>query len=176
MDQIPVFSPIPFSLNIVTTTKAMKFEDTPDDGPIFPEPPLDPKSVEFTLERKVAVRAGTFFEDESWWHTVQLLGGLGSSQDPHFHDNTEVIPTEKVWIPSSDSQDEKKKKGQWKQESTFKSYFTLRCPPSFHTTNMDVWVSLFVLRLLRQSDLRLPFTVQTRSQDRIPGHGQQRQV
>lgn len=40
LDEFPIFTPIPVSINIETTSKTMRREDTPENEPIFPAPPL----------------------------------------------------------------------------------------------------------------------------------------
>ena len=71
---------------------------------------------------------------------VAYLGGLGPDLPVKFYENVRFEHMDKVWIPSHDSHDEKKQKGQWKQEVTFKSSFVLSCAPSFDSQTMSVRV------------------------------------
>lgn len=139
MEVFPLLTPIPVTLNVVTVTKTMKFDDHKEDDEIFPEPPRDPKKYELKMESKIWIKSEG--NTDSSDRTVGLLGGLGESDDPHFSDGLQVQPAQKVWIPSQDAHDEKKHKGQWRQEVTFKSTFILNCPSSFKMDTMSVEVS-----------------------------------
>ncbi|KAJ3558004.1 hypothetical protein NM688_g1165 [Phlebia brevispora] len=131
----PIFTPIPFVLTIITTSKRMKKDETPENQPIFPSPPLTPKGVEFTLTRAVMVRTHSWSENGR--DTVAAIGGLSpESSDPHFYDEVQIEGVEKTWIPSYG--DEKKNKGSWRQEVNFKSTFKLNCPPAFQSPTMGI--------------------------------------
>lgn len=132
-------TPIPFTLNVVTVSKTMKKDETDDDDTIFPPPPLLKKNLEFSLERVVHVQALNWNRTSSH-QFVTFLGGMANDKSDVFYKDVQVIPTEKVWIPSQDAHDEKKHKGQWKQEVTFKSFISLSCPPTFSSQIMSVQV------------------------------------
>ncbi|EKM51572.1 uncharacterized protein PHACADRAFT_150064 [Phanerochaete carnosa HHB-10118-sp] len=108
---LPILTPIPVTLSIVTVTKTMKFDDHKEKDEIFPEPPQDSKKYELNMVYVNYVKARGYTE-----------GGGEHMQ-----------AARKVWIPSNDSHDEKKHKGQWRQEVAFRSSFILDCPPSFST-------------------------------------------
>lgn len=117
----------------------MKMDDTKEGELIFPAPPSHPKELQFELNNTVFVRA------RSWSRTssntrVCYLGSFGPSNSPQYYDQVDVQPLEKVWLPSQDPHDEKKHKGQWKQEVTFKSVMRMTCPPSFQTDTMALRV------------------------------------
>lgn len=136
----PIFAPIPFTLRIDTITKPMQRQDTPEQGPMFPAPPTDPRDIDFKLTARITVRAG--MREERWREEVGMLGGLGRPDAPAVLDETPHVEVhDKVWIPA-DGSDEKSQKGAWKQQVTFTSSFTLRCPPSFtlRTIDLDVRV------------------------------------
>ncbi|GJE88447.1 hypothetical protein PsYK624_045300 [Phanerochaete sordida] len=137
MEAFPVLTPIPLTLNVVTVSKTMKADEHKEDEEIFPEPPQNPKKYELKMESKIWVKAQGHTNGSSD-HTVGYLAGFGESDDPHFSDAVQVQGLRKTWIPSHDSHDEKKHKGQWKQEVTFRSSFVLNCPPSFSTDTMTV--------------------------------------
>lgn len=133
----PIHTPIPFTLNIVTVTKPMKMDDTKEGETIFPAPPLHPKELEFELNRLLSIRARAWSRSSSD-SGIANLGGFGSNVDPQFYSQVQVESLDKVWIPSQDAHDEKKHKGQWKQEATFKSSFTITHPPSFQTQTLGL--------------------------------------
>lgn len=132
-------TPIPFHLNVVTITKLMKHDEVEDGDSIFPPTPLLQKDLEFKLERKVDVKALNYSASSSS-HFVAHLGGMAEEKDNTFYKDVQVLPTEKVWIPSQDPHEAHKHKGQWRQEVTFKSSFTLTCPPAFQTEILSVRV------------------------------------
>ncbi|KAL6306459.1 hypothetical protein BKA93DRAFT_729648 [Sparassis latifolia] len=119
--QFPLFTPIPFSIRIVSISKPMKRENTPEDKPIFPTPPQYPEEIQFELRRSVYVRAHAF--DSRLGERAPFASGLTVDSS-----SLESTRLENVWIPSDD-----KEKGTWKQEVTFSSKFVLRCPPTFQT-------------------------------------------
>ncbi|PSR74839.1 hypothetical protein PHLCEN_2v9553 [Hermanssonia centrifuga] len=136
LDVLPIFTPIPFTLNVVTVSKPMKREETPEGESVFPAPPLTPKGAEFRLERNVYVRTHNW-ATTSDGNPVAVLGGLApTAPNPKFYDHVQVEGMEKVWLPALG--DEKKQKGSWKQEVTFRSTFMLTCPPSFESPSMVV--------------------------------------
>ena len=129
----------------------MKQDDVKEGEPIFPAPPTRPKDLEFEMNRRVYVYA------RGWSKTstdsgIARLGGFGESVDPRYSANVQIEPMDKVWIPSQDSHDEKKHKGQWKQETTVKSVFVITQPPAFSVTTLNTSVSLPSLHGNRRSD------------------------
>ncbi|KAF7790254.1 hypothetical protein EIP86_001206 [Pleurotus ostreatoroseus] len=113
--EFPMFIPIPFELEFITTTKPMRKEETPEDRPIFPAPPDHPKNIEFNLSRWVMVRA----HRRSAYTNVKVadLGGFGSgvtSSEQHWHDQVDVEKAENFWTP--DIRDESKQLGSWNQQ------------------------------------------------------------
>lgn len=137
----PIHTPIPFTLNIVTITKPMKMDDTKEGETIFPAPPLHPKELEFELNRSISIRAHSWTRSSSD-SGIANLGGFGPSMDPRIYAIVQVETADKVWIPSQDSHDEKKHKGQWKQEAMFKSSFTINHPPAFQAQTLGLHVSI----------------------------------
>lgn len=119
----------------------MKMDDLKEGEPLFPAPPLHPKGIEFGLNAAIVVRAREWSRKDNK-SGLASLGGFGSSADPQYYDNVQIETSDKVWIPSRDSHDEKKHKGQWKQEVTFKSSFTLSQPPCFKIQILELRVRL----------------------------------
>jgi hypothetical protein len=138
----PVLTPIPFTVNVVTISKTMKKDDVEEGERIFPAPPLHCQDVHFRMECDIFIKAKQCNSSSSD-RLVAYLGGLGPNLHPQAYEGVRVEPHDKIWLPSSDSHDEKKQKGQWKQEVTLRSSFILSCAPTFQTPLMTVRVCLF---------------------------------
>ncbi|KAI0683446.1 hypothetical protein BC835DRAFT_1423249 [Cytidiella melzeri] len=138
---LPVLTPIPFTLTVVTHSKSMKPEDKSAGETIFPTPPSKPEQLNFRIERYVFIRARGWTAAGEDDFAVPLGGGDARTplQAP-VYDPVGVLTTDKVWIPTEG--DEKHEKGRWKQEVVFKSYFRLNCPPAFHSETMQVRYNL----------------------------------
>lgn len=131
---------IPFTLNVVTTTKSVKLDDSPSDE-IFPAPPTKPEAVMFYLDRDVGLSVSTWTAS-SHGNFVCNLGGFGAGSTATRAKDVDVQVMDKVWIPAYG--DEKKQKGSWKREVTFASHIYLNCPPTFYSQLMSFTVSLSV--------------------------------
>lgn len=113
--------------------------DEKEDATIFPPLPSLKSDLDFRLMQVVNLKA------DAWSNTADRvfcghLGGMAARKGPAFYEGVEVLRTAKVWIPLSEGHDEKKSRGQWKQEVTFTSSFTLTCPPGFETETLTVKV------------------------------------
>ena len=131
MEAYPVSVPIPFTINISTTTKPMRKEETPADGSIFPEPPHSAPELDFKLTRNLEIHAENWEEKDS--HKIAMLGGLGEVSGHGSSNAPRVEVLDNAWISDTGHgrRDEKKRKGSWRQETRFRSSFVLTCPPSF---------------------------------------------
>lgn len=138
MEEFPILTPIPFVLNIVTTSKPMKWEDTPAHCPIFPALPHTPdESIDFTIVRDVYLRAGRYrsIDRDAF---VANVGGFGKQSAVVADESPmHVEAKEKVWCPLSADRNV----GSWRQEVTFTSSFVLRCAPTFCSRIMILEVS-----------------------------------
>lgn len=144
IEVLPMHASIPIAVNIVTLSKHMHLDDTPDDEPIFPVPPTKSGEVELVLKRNMRVEASAYSDTMEGEH-VQVLGGLGEDLPLDQYSHIQIRPFEKQWIPSE------KDKGQWRQEATITSWFRLTCPPTFNASpamNIDVGDSVQVVFLL----------------------------
>ena len=108
-----------------------------DEQPIFPEPPSNPRELDFWFTPEVAVYAGKMGRP-GISRTKNKLGGFGHVSEPGWNASVQIERLEKVWIPPQDLQ---KGLGQWRQEITFKSSFTLEGTPTITTTTLSLWVS-----------------------------------
>lgn len=129
---------IPFMLTVITISKPMKKDSHSDDDSIFPTLPRLDKDLEFRLEQEVWVRAEC--RENTSTQFVTYLGGMPEAYSavPRRETTVEVIPSDKIWIPSDDAP--KADMGQWKQEVTFKSSFRLSHVPTFNAQIMSVQV------------------------------------
>ncbi|KAI0802071.1 hypothetical protein BC629DRAFT_1284933 [Irpex lacteus] len=140
---LPLFSPIPFTLTFVTHSKEMKGGSKSAEEAVFPEPPLGPQAVDFTLTRNVWIKT-TVYDHTRKNDFVAQLGGLGSRKSGSGTGGSAdvvVTPLKKEWTPSDG---EKGEKGRWRQESTFKSTFQLSCAPTFSTETLNASYKLKV--------------------------------
>ncbi|PCH35020.1 hypothetical protein WOLCODRAFT_165964 [Wolfiporia cocos MD-104 SS10] len=120
----PLFTNIPFSISIFTTSKSMKRTDSKH----WPRPPRAAKEIDFELRRKVYVRAGRWDQYSS--ERVGSLGGMGDCLE---HTDLHIEAPERQWSPAADD----KSMGRWKQDATFTSSFQLKCPPTFKFATMS---------------------------------------
>ncbi|KAI0087757.1 hypothetical protein BDY19DRAFT_953036 [Irpex rosettiformis] len=140
VEALPILTPIPIILNIVTLSKLGKQDDWPSDKPIFPAPPSTPELLDFRIQRRVHLSAYQI-SATSADHFVSYVGGLGPGLSEVAYKNVQIEVPDKVWIPSLD-RDEKTQRGQWKQQVTFKSFIRFTSPPSFGAMTMGVTYSL----------------------------------
>lgn len=140
VDALPVLTPIPYTLRIITESKIMKSheKDPIALGAIFPTPPTVDQ-VALWIENDAFIRT------ENWaaainGKVVAHLGGLGCSNTSKQGPSTAPVQVEvadKTWVPSEAENDGK---GRWKQETVFKSTFFLNCAPSFDSETINAKV------------------------------------
>lgn len=118
-------APIPFTLNVVTTSKPVRVDDSPSEAATFPAPPTKAAEIDFYLVRDVYIVAGNWTATSNDVYVCDV-GGCGQSAA---RGGAEIEIMDKVWLPAYG--DEKKQKGSWKQEINFRSQMYLTCPPSF---------------------------------------------
>ncbi|KIP04856.1 hypothetical protein PHLGIDRAFT_178532 [Phlebiopsis gigantea 11061_1 CR5-6] len=147
----PTETPIPFHLKVVTISKPMRRDAVKEGESIFPTPPMDPKGLDFWLNRVVWLRADNWTRRGTYPEAAKL-GNLGERSHAGPHANLEIEPMDKVWIPLEGvSPNERKQEGQWKQEVTIKSRFTLSQTPSFETDILKVKI------VCRRNEDQLPW-------------------
>ena len=138
-----MFVPIPFTINVSTTTKSMRKEDVSGNKPIFPAPPRSAPEVEFKLMRKAEIKAQEWDENIEKKNTmIGMLGGLGAASAIPSSHVPRIDVLDKVWLPDTGHGKYDEKKGSWRQETSFKSSFVLTCPPSFTTKELSISVSV----------------------------------
>lgn len=132
----PLFVKIPITLRITTTTKEMKYDEKDEQETVFPEPPLHPKEVEFSLRRDIHLNARGWKAIDS--ETITYLGGMGKAASSTLNGNGGVVTTfEKKWTPSANS----KHLGFWTQETVMQTVIELKSTPSFSTPILSQRVS-----------------------------------
>lgn len=148
MPSFPVSAFIPFSLDIETVTKRMKLKDTPKREAIFPAPPRHPREIEIVLRTQIAIRATGY--NETWHQTkcfpCNLYGNIRAIETPQTERSNNLkdphIPG-REWIAFSGQNEGSEGKGQvgsWRQHVIYQSKFSLDCPPTFKSKNVDVSV------------------------------------
>lgn len=136
---LPVQTPVPFTITIVTTTKPMYKTDLASNGSIFPSPPSRTEDVEFILERTCSINAKKNMELTFDHLFVTYLGGLGPKGKAEHDGGVVVERKENMWLPSTDNRG-RKEMGRWRQEIIFKSFFNLTCIPTFATDTFSLQV------------------------------------
>ena len=131
---LPLFTKIPFTLRVITTTKEMKYDENDEHQEVFPEPPRAPKDVTFVLRRDIHLNARGWKASDS--ETIVYLGGMGKAA-PLQGDGDVVTAFEKKWVPTVESKDV----GSWKQETVMQSAFELKSTPTFTTPILRQYVS-----------------------------------
>ncbi|KAH9884970.1 hypothetical protein C8Q73DRAFT_718674 [Cubamyces lactineus] len=140
---LPLFVPIPFVINIKSTTPPLTraaAETHPPDKPIFPPVPTAYHLLDFTLQRTLRIRARTFKAASTSDVIVFRSATMAVEED---------IP-EREWVPLDGREKEKSPdtKGTWVQRASFRSTFRLDCPHTFATDNIICGYSL---------ELKVPF-------------------
>ena len=137
---IPIFTPIPIAIEIITISKPMQREEGSKAKTIFPAPPMSPTGVELKLMREVWITIKSW--QEKGVDAVSMLGGFGH---PRRQETTPTSPQvkimDKVWVPEiSSTTTDQKRKGTWRQGVTFRSTFALTCSPGMWSKNMNMHV------------------------------------
>jgi hypothetical protein len=140
MPALPIGTPIPISLTIVTFTKMMKQSDTPDDAfdpsnrkQLFPAPPTDPTKLELLLRSNVHISARGHTHD--FTYEQEHLCGFGKRASPYEAAPLQRTISQPEWIPGEDG------KGCWRREVRYDSQLVLQCSPTIETSILQCWVS-----------------------------------
>ncbi|KAL1944374.1 hypothetical protein VTO73DRAFT_3559 [Trametes versicolor] len=126
----PLFTPIPFIIKVKTVSAPITHEKAnalPADKPAFPPVPETYEQVTFKLHSHMRISVRSMYTDHAS-ADVAVFARAASSQFL-----TDVPPRE--WVPL-DRPGEKgtepgEAMGMWVQHATFKSSFSLACPPTF---------------------------------------------
>lgn len=129
----PLFTKVPFTLCVTTTSKEKKFDERDKRQEVFPEPPRVPRAVSFTLRREMHLNAEGWKGSDS--ETVAYVGGMGRLAAPA-GDSDVVTTFEKKWVPSPKGRN----LGNWKQVTTMDSTIELTTSPSFETPILRQYV------------------------------------
>ncbi|CCM05840.1 uncharacterized protein FIBRA_08076 [Fibroporia radiculosa] len=129
----PIYTAIPFTVTISTTSKATKRGETSDAKPIWPSPPVTSQDIRFELRREVHVvsqhLSGIFHEKN-----IPLDGMDRSATEVKVN----VLP--KKWVPL----DTDASKGKWKQQTTFSSTIFLSCTPTFKSSRVEISYTMHI--------------------------------
>ncbi|KAI0833297.1 hypothetical protein BC628DRAFT_1343025 [Trametes gibbosa] len=124
LDVFPLFTPVPYSIIITTTSAPMKRKGgAPPPKDIFPPVPRSASEIDFDLRRFVDLQT-PYFPSNPEEHVTDIISKAHTPSPP-----VEVEITDYMWIPDEGKED----KGCWMQEATFSSSMILRYTPSFLT-------------------------------------------
>lgn len=127
----PLFTPVPFTITIITTSKTVKRDSIAEAKPIWPMPPTDSKAIRLELKRQT--RIFTQHLSRQAMEKVSAIGGMAGSLG-----NVHVTTKDRQWIPSASDAN----KGSWRQETEHASTFVLTCPPAFNWPSLNIAYSL----------------------------------
>ncbi|KAI1783735.1 hypothetical protein LXA43DRAFT_1077589 [Ganoderma leucocontextum] len=163
---LPLFSDIPYTISITTTTPPQPHREQDASGgpckPVFPPVPQSADELEFTLHRRVKLRA-KFMHVSLSGDVALFLGRKRENERAGGPAPVESELPEKEWAPvdveAALIADEKglgprKTKtgvdpdtlnlGAWVQRATFRSVVRLNCPPTFAVHNIECNYELVV--------------------------------
>ncbi|KAF7796298.1 hypothetical protein EIP86_007475 [Pleurotus ostreatoroseus] len=131
LEALPIWTPIPFKLNISALAKGKKNKPATSASRLF--------GIDFTIVRDVHIRAHSK-EMTIEREFVMRVGSFGAlapkDKDARNSDRMAAIPG--PWLPVYD--DEKHSTGEWTQEYIMADAFTLTCPPTVRYQNLEVKV------------------------------------
>ncbi|TFK83755.1 hypothetical protein K466DRAFT_497860 [Polyporus arcularius HHB13444] len=142
---LPLFTDIPFIINVTTTTAPLtraQADALPENKPIFPPPPAIHSEINFRLMRITRIRA-TRFGAENAEDVAYFLGA--NTIPSKLAVETDLPPKEWVVVQSSGGGEEK---GVWVQRARFQTSVTLSVPPTFLCPTIECLYAL---------DLKVPF-------------------
>lgn len=126
----PLFAPIPFIIKVKSVSAPLTHEKAnalPADKPAFPPVPDAYEQVTFKLHSHMRISVRSMYTDHAS-ADVAVFARAASSQFL-----TDVPPRE--WVPSERPGEKEAESadamGTWVQHATFKSSFSLACPPTF---------------------------------------------
>ncbi|KAI1791734.1 hypothetical protein LXA43DRAFT_888775 [Ganoderma leucocontextum] len=131
---LPLFSDIPYTITVTTTSAPLSREKANADKAIYPPVPHDPHEIEFDLHQKLLFRA----QDYKGKASTSVATILGGKKEKRPQAVVDVSLPEKEWAPfNSTLGGASGGKGSWVQRATFQSTFRLNCPPAFAVHNIE---------------------------------------
>ncbi|KAJ6451701.1 hypothetical protein C8R47DRAFT_299037 [Mycena vitilis] len=145
----PVATPIPYTLHIVTETKALDRSDRPEDKhgkPLFPAPPTDSSELTQEIRRKTEyhVKEKWAKHDEKKKETFDLHRGrslaaaaesarvqAGTTAHEASTEAVQAVVDEPVWVPQD------KGRGLWRRSVRFNSTLTFPFAPTWSTETAE---------------------------------------
>ncbi|KAI0691290.1 hypothetical protein C8T65DRAFT_670569 [Cerioporus squamosus] len=147
---LPLFTDIPFIINVTTTTAPLtraKADAHPDNKPIFPPPPAIHSEIDFRLVRHMKVRA----KHRSRESIDDVAYFLGANTIPsRMAVDTDLLPKEWVVVQHGGDSEEGggEETGTWVQRARFQTSVRLGVPPTFVSPTIECMYTL---------DLKVPF-------------------
>lgn len=147
----PLFTDIPFIINVTTTTALLsrsKADAHPENKPIFPAPPAMHTEVNFRLSRIMRIRAQRYGSES----VDDVAYFLGANTDPsQVAVETDLPPKEWVIVQPGGGGEEK---GVWIQRARFQTSVRFSLPPTFLALTVECLV-----RLASFSSFDTPLTI-----------------
>ncbi|KAI0737846.1 hypothetical protein C8Q80DRAFT_1114565 [Daedaleopsis nitida] len=155
---LPLFSTIPYTIHVRTTSAPLPHSKLPADRPVFPPVPSSAGEIDFRLHRSLKIRAEHRRENPTGDVAVflgrRLIDRLIDKDKDGREPPVEVDVPAREWAPLSRTvekaaanekqQDPGEEKGVCVQRTTFRSAFRLTCPPSFAVQNIECAYELVV--------------------------------
>ncbi|KAH9856559.1 hypothetical protein C2E23DRAFT_446511 [Lenzites betulinus] len=130
LDTFPLFTPVPYSIIITTTSAPVKRKgNAPPPPDLFPLVPRSASEIDFDLRRFVDLQT-PYFPSNPEEHVADVISKAHAPSPP-----VEVEITDYMWIPAEGGKEDK---GCWMQEATFSSSMILRCTPTFLTEEIKI--------------------------------------
>lgn len=133
---LPLWTPIPIRIRILSLSKKMKRDEWPEDSnkPLFPTPPTQTRELGMKLEVNASIKAGSRLRPENIRTYASALAGLGNKSS-----SAPLVVLPKVWVPEAPSTSPASEKqgldrhaeGRWRQEAQCFTKLILDCPPAF---------------------------------------------
>ncbi|RPD75260.1 hypothetical protein L226DRAFT_570906 [Lentinus tigrinus ALCF2SS1-7] len=137
MDTFPLFSDIPYTIVVTTTSAPTKRKgNAAPEKSLFPCAPRNPSEIDFELRRFIDM--DTPYEPSNPEELVTDIISKAHAPIPP----VDVEVGNYVWLPDAQKAD----RGRWSQEVSFHSYINLRFTPTFLTEQLKIKYTL-VLRI-----------------------------
>ncbi|TFK93957.1 hypothetical protein K466DRAFT_642486 [Polyporus arcularius HHB13444] len=137
VDTFPLFSDIPYTIVVTTTTAPMKRKgDAAPEKSLYPSAPRNPSELDFELRRFVDMKT-PYQPSNPEEHVIDIISKAHAPTPP-----VEVEVGNYHWLPDGQKTD----RGRWSQEVSFHSVMNFRFTPTFLTEELKIKYTL-ILRM-----------------------------
>ncbi|KAI0711963.1 hypothetical protein C8T65DRAFT_647163 [Cerioporus squamosus] len=135
VDTFPLFSDIPYTIVVTTTTAPMKRKgNAVPEKNLYPSAPRNPSEIDFELRRFVDMQT-PYQPSNPEEHVADIISKAHAPTPP-----VDVEVGNYVWLPDGQKTD----RGRWSQEVSFHSVMNLRFTPTFLTEELKIKYTLFL--------------------------------